>query len=94
MWFKKKKLTLREIHQLYLLLKPCLPEKEEEYLVYEVITIMEKISPESFIESMKILHGNKFNFKQNPGELALAFVGGLKKRDLFSYVHFIKSISG
>jgi hypothetical protein len=90
----KRKLTLREIHQLYLLLKPCLPETDKEYLIYEVIDIMEKITPAQFTEAMTILYGNKFNFKVNPGKLALMFTRGLKDTNLFSYIHFIKSMNG
>lgn len=88
----KRKLTLREMHQLYLLLKPFLP-KEEKYLIHEIIKIMEKISPEAFIESMKILHGKNFDFNMNPGELVLKFVKGIKENNLFSYVNFVSGIN-
>jgi hypothetical protein len=90
----KRKLTLREVHKLYFLLKPFLPEKEEEFLIHEVIKIMESISPEVFTKAMVILHGSKFNFKRNPGELALKFVEGLKESGLFAYVGFVKSLHG
>ena len=88
----QKQLSLQEIHKLYLILKPYLPEKEEDYLIYEVIRIMEKITPQEFQESMLIMYGKKFNFKQNPGKLAVEFINGVKKHNLFSYIHFVKSI--
>jgi hypothetical protein len=90
----KKKLTLREIHKLYLLLKDCLPEKEEEFLIHEVVVILEKITPEQFQNALLIMYNGKFDFKRNPSELALMFTRGLKETNLFSYIHFIKSMNG
>jgi hypothetical protein len=88
----KKRTNLREIHKLYFLLKDALPEKEEEYLVNEVIKIMEKIDPVNFKKVMYVLRGDRFDFK-NPGKIAFMFVEGIKKVSFFSYVAFMKSIS-
>jgi hypothetical protein len=88
----KRKLTLREIHQLYLTLKDCLPEKEEKYLVDEIIKILKKITPDELRKVMELYYKKRFNFDENPGKIANMFIRLVKESDLFSYVYFIKSI--
>ena len=88
----KRKLTLREIHKLYLLLKPFLPEKEEEYLIDEVDAIIDKITPEALTISMKTL---KKDFLGKQGiQILTLFIQGLRENDFFEYVHFIRGLNG
>jgi hypothetical protein len=90
--FKKKKLTLREVHKLYLLLKPFLPEKEEDYLIYEVIKILEKITPDTMKAAMDIYYNKDFAFKETPTQIALMFSGVIKDSGLFAYIQFIERL--
>ena len=59
MFNRKKKLTLRQIHELYLLLKPYLPEKEEKYLIDEVDAMLEEQTQKIKEEIAKELNGEK-----------------------------------
>lgn len=90
--FKKKKLTLREIHKLYLLLKPCLPEKDEEYLIDEMEAILDKITPDIFTQSLRLL--KKDFSKKNGLEILTLFMSGLRENGFFEYVHFIRGLNG
>jgi hypothetical protein len=90
--FKKKKLTLREIHKLYLLLKNCLPEKEEEFLIDEIDVILDKATPEQLTESFKIL---KKDFSKKGGlEIVTLFIEGFRENNFFDYVHFVRGLNG
>lgn len=88
--FKKKKLNLREIHKLYILLKDSLPEKQEEYLMNEILYIMENISVEKFRDSINILYP-KLKTK-NSLQIAQLFITGLSKNSFFEYVFFAKGL--
>lgn len=88
---KPKKLTLREIHSLYLLLKSSLPAKEESYLLDEIEKMIEGMeSGEVLIEAVGILYPKKKT--NNPLELLLLFTQGLKQNEFFAYVEFIHGI--
>lgn len=90
---KVRKLTLREIHKLYLLLVHTLPKKEEEYLVDEIDRILDKISPSEFMESLSILYKQNLS-KKNDIELFVLLIRGLRENKFFEYAHFIKSLNG
>ena len=90
---KPKKLTLREIHKLYLLLRHSLPEKEESYLIDEIermVSMME--GGEVLVRSVQILYPRAKINKNNPLELLLLFIQGLKQNEFFDYVSFINGI--
>ena len=90
--FKKKKLTLREIHEVYLLLEHAIPETEEEFLILEIAKMMERVSPNTFEKVMRVMYNKRKLVKKTSSEIAIMFIKGLKDCDFFSYVHFIKSI--
>jgi hypothetical protein len=90
--FKKKKLTLREIHKLYLLLKPCLPEKEEEFLIDEMDSILDKMTEEVMKQSLEIIYRKEI--ADEPFEMLILLMSGLSDSDFFNYVAFLKSING
>jgi hypothetical protein len=73
-------------------LKPCLPEKDEEFLIDEMDAILDKITPEIFTQSLRLL---KKDFSKMGGiEVLTLFISGLKENDFFEYVHFIKGLNG
>ena len=86
-----KKLNLDEMWELYTLLKKGIPEKEETYLVHEVIKIIQGISTDNFKKSLSVMYGDIS--KTNSGEFALMFVKGIKQNGLFSFIEFIKGLS-
>lgn len=86
-------LTLREIHKLYLLLRSCLPEKEEAYLIDEIEKMVDRMeSGETLIQAVEILYPKKKFNRENPLEILLLFIQGLKQNDFFDYVLFINKI--
>lgn len=90
---KPKNLNLQEIHQLYLLLRSCLPQKEELYLLNEIekmVGMME--SGETLIRAIEIMYPKKKIDLGNPLEILLLFIRGLKQNDFFEYAQFINGI--
>ena len=80
------------MHKLYLLLKPCLPEKEEPYLLDEVEKILENSNGAILRKSIEIIY--KDAGKKSAFELLVLFVTGLKDTNFFSYVGFVQGING
>lgn len=92
---KPKKLTLREIHKLYLLLRHSIPEKEEPYLLNEIEKMVNMMEGEQvLIKAVEILFPKLKVNKDNPFELLLLFIRGLKYNDFFDYASFVKGIRG
>lgn len=90
---KPRKLTLREMHRLYLLLRDCLPEKEERYLIDEIGQMVERMkNGNTLIRAIDILYPSKKVDYGNPLELLLLFVRGLKQNEFFEYASFINGI--
>lgn len=90
---KPKKLNLHEIHKLYLLLRSCLPQKEELYLLDEVdkmVGMME--SEETLIQAIEIMYPKKKISRNNPIELLFLFTQGLRQNEFFEYAIFINGI--
>ena len=87
---KPKKLNLRQIHSLYLLLKPFLPPKEEKYLIDEVEKIVDRMNDAIFLESLRIMYSKPV--KGNPVELLFYFIRGMKQNTFFEYVEFIQGL--
>jgi hypothetical protein len=90
---KPKKLNLREIHSLYILLRSCLPHKEEEYLIDEISRMIEMMeSGDTLIQAIEIMYPKrKFN-RNNAMELLLLFTRGLKEIEFFEYILFINGM--
>lgn len=89
---KPKKLNLQEIHRLYLLLRSCLPHKEELFLLDEVdkmVGMME--NEETLIQAVELMYPKK-KVSNNPIELLLLFTQGLKQNEFFEYATFINGI--
>lgn len=92
---KPKKLTLREIHELYLLLRSCLPEKDETYLIDEIGRMISGMkNGETLIHAIEIMYPKKRLNKNNPMELLALFIHGLRQNDFFSYVQFVRDLNG
>jgi hypothetical protein len=88
-----KQLTLPQIHRLYLLLRNCLPEKEEQYLIDEIEAMVGRMeSGETLIQAVEIMYPKKKFDRNNPLELLLLFIKGLKHHDFFEYATFINGI--
>lgn len=86
-------MTLQKIHQLYLLLRSCLPHKEEEYLIDEIekmVGMME--SGETLVQAVQLMYPKKKIDRNNPLELLLWFIRGLKENEFFEYASFINGI--
>lgn len=92
--FKKKKLTLRKIHELYLLLKPFLPEQDEAFLIDQVEKIVQGISNEAFYGSLEILHPKKDFSQFSVFGLLSLLIEGLRANDFFEYANFVKGLNG
>lgn len=90
---KPKKLTLREIHLLYLTLKDSLPEREEQYLLDEVESMINRMkNGYVLVQALHILYPNKNINTDNPLELLVLFIRGLKVNDFFEYAYFIRGL--
>lgn len=86
-------MNLNQIHQLYLLLRSCLPQREEPYLIDEIekmVGMME--SGETLVQAVELMYPKKKINRENPLELLLLFVKGLKQNEFFEYVQFVNGI--
>lgn len=91
---KPRKLTLREIHKLYLLLRHSLPEKEEQYLIDEIEAMVGRMkSGIALVKAVEIMYPNKDFNHNNPLEILLLFIKGMKQNEFFDYVVFVKNIN-
>jgi hypothetical protein len=92
---KPKKLTLRQVHSLYLLLRSCLPEKEERYLIDEIGSMVGRMKSDgTLIRAVEIMYPKRNFDKKNPMELLALFIRGLNQNDFFSYVQFLRNMNG
>lgn len=81
------------MHRLYLLLRDCLPEHEERYLIDEIGQMVERMKNSNvLIRAIDILYPNKKVDYGNPLELLLLFIRGLKQNEFFEYATFINGI--
>lgn len=87
---KKKKLTLEQIHSLYLLLLPYIPEKEEALLIDQVDKMLESMPSEVFISAIEIMYEDvKYD---SPIKVAVLFIDGLKRNNFFDYASFVENL--
>ena len=89
-----KKLNIREVYQLYKLLEDGIPEKDEKYLMDEVLKILEGISTHAFKQGLRILYGDEFYINKSPIKLATMFVDGIKENNFMSFVQIMKDLRG
>jgi hypothetical protein len=87
---KPKKLTLRQVHSLYLLLKHALPKQDEKLLIDQTQYIFEHMIPGTLLSSLEIM------YKSLPKNLngitaSTLFMRGVMENDFFSYVHFLRT---
>lgn len=81
------------MHKLYLLLRKYLPEKEEKYLIDEIEKMVGRMnSGVPISKSLDILYPNLNIDRNNPLEILLLFIRGLKQNSFFEYVEFINGI--
>lgn len=88
---KPRKLTLRQIHDLYLTLRHALSEKQEVYLIDELSGIFRRAEPGTIWKCLEIMYA-----KPNPGnglEATRMFVEGIKVNEFFAYVEFLKTLN-
>lgn len=88
-----KKLSIREIWNLYRNLRYGLQGQSQEYLMDELIQMLEGISVEEFKSALRIMYG-EMELPTSPIELSLLFTRGVKENNLFSFSDFIKVIGG
>lgn len=91
MTLSPKRLNFSEMWKLYRTIKKGLPEKSEEFLVYEVIKIMEGLDTQSFKQSLSVMYGKNFHNNKTPADFALLFIKGIKETGILSFSFFIKS---
>lgn len=87
---KQKKLTLRQIHELYLLLKYTLPEKEEEYLIDEFDKILEKMTEITMDKSLELLGIDAKG--KNGIQVLILFIKRLREIGFFDYAKFLQGL--
>jgi len=88
-----KKLSLREMWELYKTIEDGFPKQDEVYLLDEFIKLIQGISTHNFKKALGIMYGEDFHSKVSSAQFALLFVQGVKKNNLFPFVGFIKSLS-
>jgi hypothetical protein len=89
---KPKKLTLRQVHELYLLLKHALPKQDKELLIDQVQYILQRAYPGTLDAAFKIMYGKPL--KVNPIQAAAFFIRGLNETKFFAYVDFLRNLNG
>jgi len=87
-----KKLSIKEIWELYSTLKSGL-DVEENILIDEVSMLMEKIDTVSFKNSLRIMFGENFPKDLAPIEFALMFTRGIKETGILDFAHMIRGLN-
>ena len=90
---RPKRLNFREMWQLHKIVKDTLPKQEEEYLIMEVIKMMENMNNVIFKDVLYLMYGDITYTNKTPSDLALMFIKGIKKNNLFPFESFLKSIN-
>jgi hypothetical protein len=84
---KKKKLTLHQVHELYLLLRTSLPEPEKKYLLDEIDWILDRITNETLEKVLGLL-----DIKGNGLQVLTLLIRRLKENGFFEYVKFVQGM--
>lgn len=77
--------------KLYEILKPSI-NNSQEFLVDEVLNMMDKISKQDFVLSIQMMYGDTVSLDQNPVQLVTMFVSGLKRNEIFFFDSIIKGL--
>ena len=83
---KPKKLSLREMWELYKLLGK---DNGQKYLLDEVIQMLREVPPENIKKSMVLMYGK---MTSDPLELAISFTKGLQKNNFFEFQTLVEKI--
>jgi hypothetical protein len=67
--------------------------KAQEYLIDEILEMMDGISTEDFLSAILLLYPKIDLQKHNPVELATLFVAGLKRNEFFAFVDLTQGIT-
>lgn len=80
------------MHELYLALESSLPKKEEEFLINEMMKILERVSPVDFEKAYILLIGHA----PEEGSIreGILFIKKLKEQNFFEYAAVIRGING
>lgn len=84
---KPKKLSLSEMWDLYKILGRWMGQK---YVIDEVAEKLKSISPKDFSKSMNLMYDTVSI--ENPPQLAVLFIEGLKFNKFFEFQRFIETI--
>lgn len=87
---KLKHLNFDEMWKLYKTIKEAMPEKDEKYIIHEVINILDNLTDKDFKDSLKLL-GFVYN-QDNPVKIASFFIKGLNKNKFFQFHEFIQRL--
>lgn len=77
--------------KLYNTIKHGLPEKDEVYLIHQLIKVLDGITTSDFMKSLNIMYGDKV-VKQDSSEYAILFIKGAKKNNLFAFASTIREL--
>lgn len=84
-----KNLSINEMWNLYKIIGSW---KGNIYLVDEVLDTLKNLSPESFLGIMHVLYDQVP--ENNPTQMALMFINGLKHNEFFSFQRFMEEVNG
>lgn len=88
-----KHLSIDEMWELHKLLKDGLQD-EKNFVVDEVLHVMDKIDTESFKKSLGIMFGLSFPKDLPPIEYALMFTRGIKESGILDFASLIRGLNG
>lgn len=78
--------------QLHNTIKAGLPEKNETYLIHQVMKVIEGITTPDFENALSIMYDKNFMQKYETSDFAVMFVKGVKKNNVFAFSSFIKEL--
>lgn len=78
--------------QLHNSIKAGLPEKDETYLIHQVMKVIEGITTPDFENALSIMYGKNFMQKYETSDFAVMFIKSIKKNNVFAFSSFIKEL--
>jgi hypothetical protein len=88
---KPVRLSLQGMWELYRTLKDGIGTTQE-YLIDEILSMLEKVSQEDFLRSLLILYPKIVFTEHNPVEMTTLFVVGLKHNGFFAFTDVIQGL--
>ena len=79
--------------ELYNLLKLRVGDNNQ-YLIDEISGMLDKISPQNFRQSLRLLYRNFSEDELNPVQILTMFIRGLKTNEFFQFCDFVKALNG